>query len=99
MAGTVATFQGTKRIPGEEVQYGKEHHWILQQAQLDPSRLQCDGYHPWKDKSLYWASRRRYEATLSTQGGPGKRDYSQVTCFTCNKKGHISRFCQQHMWN
>ena len=29
----------------------------------------------------------------------GCTDFREVTCYTCGKKGHISRQCQKHMWN
>ena len=29
----------------------------------------------------------------------GRTDFREVTCYTCGKKGHISRQCQQHVWN
>ena len=29
----------------------------------------------------------------------GRTDFREVTCYTCRKKGHISRQCQHHVWN
>ena len=28
-----------------------------------------------------------------------QRDLRDVTCYTCNRKGHLSRNCPQHNWN
>ncbi len=35
------------------------------------------------------------------RGGQGhpKRDLSEVECYTCHKKGHLSHNCLQHIWN
>ncbi len=34
------------------------------------------------------------------QGGGGRtRDLREVECYTCHKKGHLSRNCPQHTWN
>ncbi len=36
------------------------------------------------------------------QGGfmkRGTRDLREVECYTCHKKGHLSRNCSQHVWN
>ena len=29
----------------------------------------------------------------------GRTDFREVTCYTCGKKGYISRRCQRHVWN
>src|SRR6266571_1256055 len=34
-----------------------------------------------------------------TQGQKRTRDLSEVECYTCHKKGHLSRNCPQHTWN
>ncbi len=33
------------------------------------------------------------------QGGGRQRDLHEVECYTCHKKGHLSRNCPQHTWN
>ncbi len=33
------------------------------------------------------------------QGGIRTRDLREVECYTCHKKGHLSRNCPQHTWN
>ncbi|SRR6266571_394069 len=32
-------------------------------------------------------------------GGIRTRDLHEVECYTCHKKGHLSRNCPQHTWN
>ncbi len=32
-------------------------------------------------------------------GGARTRDLRKVECYTCHKKGHLSRNCPQHTWN
>ncbi len=32
-------------------------------------------------------------------GGGRTRDLREVECYTCHKKGHLSRNCPQHTWN
>ncbi len=32
-------------------------------------------------------------------GGTRTRDLREVECYTCHKKGHLSRNCPQHTWN
>jgi len=33
------------------------------------------------------------------RGGGTTRDLHEVECYTCHKKGHLSRNCPQHTWN
>jgi len=33
------------------------------------------------------------------RGGGSTRDLCEVECYTCRKKGHLSRNCPQHTWN
>ncbi len=33
------------------------------------------------------------------RGGGRQRDLCEVECYTCRKKGHLSRNCPQHTWN
>src|SRR6266702_185177 len=33
------------------------------------------------------------------RGGGNTRDLHEVECYTCHKKGHLSRNCLQHTWN
>ncbi len=33
------------------------------------------------------------------RGGGRMRDLREVECYTCHKKGHLSRNCPQHTWN
>ncbi len=33
------------------------------------------------------------------RGGGKTRDLREVECYTCHKKGHLSRNCSQHTWN
>src|SRR6266702_6098245 len=33
------------------------------------------------------------------RGGGRQRDLREVECYTCHKKGHLSRNCPQHTWN
>ncbi len=33
------------------------------------------------------------------RGGGRTRDLREVECYTCHKKGHLSRNCPQHTWN
>ncbi len=33
------------------------------------------------------------------RGGGRQRDLQEVECYTCHKKGHLSRNCPQHTWN
>ncbi len=36
---------------------------------------------------------------MQRQGGGRQRDLREVECYTCHKKGHLSRNCPQHTWN
>ena len=49
----------------------------------------------------YQASRGQYPPHGGAMGARwgGRTDFREVTCYTCGKKGHISRQCQQHVWN
>ncbi len=33
------------------------------------------------------------------RGGGRACDLREVECYTCHKKGHLSRYCPQHVWN
>src|SRR6266702_1524490 len=33
------------------------------------------------------------------RGGGRQQDLREVECYTCRKKGHLSRNCPQHTWN
>ena len=49
----------------------------------------------------YQAPRGQYPprgGTMRARRG-NRTDFREVTCYTCGKKGHISRQCQQHVWN
>ncbi len=46
-----------------------------------------------------YAPKGGFSARGGGRGGRTWRDLSEVECYTCHKKGHLSRNCPQHTWN
>ena len=60
---------------------------ITGSEEMDPATMPRGGYVP---RGGYMQRGR---------GGGRTRDLREVECYTCHKKGHLSRNCPQHMWN
>ena len=54
---------------------------------VNPATMQSRGYTP------------RGGFMQRGRGGGRSRDLHEVECYTCHKKGHLSRNCPQHTWN
>ena len=60
---------------------------IAGSEEMNPATMPCGGYIPCGG------------FMQQGRGGARQRDLSKVECYTCHKKGHLSRNCPQHTWN
>jgi len=81
--------------------------WMPQQMTPDPNAMDTSAG---RTRGHVTGSKEINPATMPRggyvpQGGfmqgnqGGGRNLREVECYTCHKKGHLSRNCPQHMWN
>ncbi len=83
--------------------------WMLQQMMPDPNAMDTSAG---RTQGRVAGSKEMNPATMPRGGyvpqggfmqggqrGGRQRDLREVDCYTCHKKGHLSRNCPQHMWN
>ncbi len=66
---------------------GRTRGRIVGSEEINPATMPHGGYIP------------RGGYMQRGQGGGRTRDLREVECYTCHKKGHLSRNCPQHVWN
>ena len=66
---------------------GRTRGRITGSEEMNPATMPCGGYIP------------RGGFMQGNRGGGRQRDLREVECYTCHKKGHLSRNCSQHTWN
>src|SRR6266702_4225966 len=66
---------------------GRTRGRIARSEEMDPATMPHGGY------VLHGGFLQR------GRGGGRQRDLRKVKCYTCHKKGHLSRNCSQHTWN
>src|SRR6266702_1192278 len=66
---------------------GRTRGRITGSEEMNPNTMPRGGYIP------------RGGFTQGNQGRGRQRDLCEVECYTCHKKGHLSRNCPQHTWN
>src|SRR6266702_214291 len=66
---------------------GRTRERVTGSEEMNPATMPRGGYIP---RGGYMQRRR---------GGGRTRDLREVECYTCRKKGHMSRNCPQHTWN
>ncbi len=80
----------TRQLPDPnamDTSTGQMRGCITGSEEMDPSTMPQGGYIPCGG----FLQRGR--------GGARQRDLRKVECYTCHKKGHLSRNCPQHTWN
>ncbi len=91
---------GTTSIP-------KPRGWMPQRLAHDPNAMDTSagrtrGRVAGSEDANPMTMRRGYiprGGFMQRQGGGRQRDLREVECYTCHKKGHLSRNCPQHTWN
>ncbi len=66
---------------------GRTRGCVAGSEEMNPATMPQGGYTP---RGGYMQRGR---------GGGNVRDLREVECYTCHKKGHLSRNCPQHTWN
>ena len=66
---------------------GRTRGRIAGSEEMNPATMPRGGYNP------------RGGYLQRGRGGGTTRDLREVECYTCHKKGHLSRNCPQHTWN
>jgi len=66
---------------------GRTRGRVTGSEEMNPATMPRGGYNP---RGGYMQRGR---------GGRPTRDLREVECYTCHKKGHLSRNCPQHTWN
>ncbi len=66
---------------------GRTRGRVTGSEEVNPATMPCRGYTP------------RGGYLQRGCGGGITRDLRKVECYTCHKKGHLSRNCPQHTWN
>ncbi|SRR6266702_1720695 len=66
---------------------GRTRGCVVGSEEMNPATMPHGGYVP------------RGGFMQGNQGGGRQRDLREVECYTCHKKGHLSRNCPQHTWN
>src|SRR6266702_3112262 len=66
---------------------GRTHGHIARSEEMNPATMPHGGYTP------------QGGPLQRGRGGGRQRDLHEVECYTCHKKGHLSRNCLQHTWN
>ncbi len=66
---------------------GRTRGRVTGSEEMNPATMPHGGYIPWGG------------FMQGNQGRGRQRDLREVECYTCHKKGHLSRNCPQHMWN
>ncbi len=83
--------------------------WMPRQMMLDPNTMDTSAG---RTRGCVAGSEEMNPATMphggyvpqgrfmqGNRGGGRQRDLREVECYTCHKKGHLSRNCPQHTWN
>jgi len=83
--------------------------WVPRQIMTDPNAMDTSAG---RTRGRVAGSEERNPATMprggyvprggflqGNQRGGRQRDLCEVECYTCHKKGHLSRNCPQHTWN
>jgi len=65
---------------------GRTRGRIVGSEDMNPATMPRGGYVP-------------RGGNMQCRGGGRARDLREVECYTCHKKGHLSRNCSQHTWN
>ena len=65
---------------------GRTRGRIAGSEEMNPATMPQGGYNP-------------RGGAIQGRGGGRQRDLREVECYTCHKKGHLSRNCPQHTWN
>ena len=66
---------------------GRTRGRVAGSEEMNPATMPRGGYVP------------RGGFIQGNQRGGRQRDLREVECYTCHKKGHLSRNCPQHVWN
>ncbi len=80
-----------QRIPVDpnamDTSAGRTRGRVTGSEEMNPATMPRGGYNP------------RGGYLQRGRGGGMTRDLREVECYTCHKKGHLSRNCPQHTWN
>ena len=87
----------------------RQRGWMPRQMTLDPNAMDTLAG---RTRGRVVGSKEMNPATMprggyipqggfmqGNRGGGRQRDLCEVECYTCHKKGHLSRNCPQHTWN